>query len=149
MEQFQEVCFWSDARPHFRSAELINFILMKLPQLYNKRFYMNYFVEYHGKNIVDGYFGVLSRWFSEGEAVQNIYTIEDLLLFFQTKAHTQQQYTNQGYLSMEFDIYSRTEPRTQIQQLIIDNFRSYMYFVKVGDKIFASTLSTLNSIDYT
>jgi hypothetical protein len=49
---------------------------------------------------------------------------------------------------MEFDLYLRHSPRSQIQQLFIYDFRSYLCFVKVGDKVFASTLSTLNSIDY-
>jgi hypothetical protein len=109
---------------------------------------MNFFVEYHGKNIVDGHFEVLSRWFSEGETVQNIHTIEDLLTFFCNKAHIQQNYTNLNTPLMEFDIYSRLDRRSQIQQLFIQDFRFYLCFVKVDDKVFASTLSTLNSIDY-
>jgi len=148
MADFSQVCFWSDSGPHFRSGELMHFIFEQLPQLYDKQFYMNYFVEYHGKNIVDGHFGVLSRWFKEAEAVQDIHTIEDLLRVFQNKAQAQQYHNKTSYLSTEFDLYLRPEARTHIHKLRVENFGSYLCFIRVGNKLFASTLSTLNSIDY-
>ena len=95
-------------------------------------------MEYHGKNIVDGHFGMLFRWFAEGEAVRYINTIEDLINLFKSKAPT----------NMEFDIYSNTEPRLNIHKLIVDNFRSYMSFCKVNNKLYASTISTLVDADY-
>jgi large subunit ribosomal protein L32 len=148
MTRFHDICFWSDSGPHFRSGELMHFIFKKLPAVYNKTFFINYFVEYHGKNIVDGHFGVLSRWVSQGETVQNIYTIDDLLIYFRNKAFIQQTYYNTSFPLIEFDIYQRLYPRTQIHKLVIHNFSSYLCFVKVGDKLFASTLSTLISQDY-
>jgi len=95
-------------------------------------------MEYHGKNIVDGHFRVLSRWFAEGEAVRYINTIEDLIDLFKSKTST----------NMEFDIYSNTEPRSNIHKLIIDNFRSYMSFCKIDNRLYTSTISTLIDTDY-
>ena len=79
MSQFNELCFWSDSGTHFRSAELMHLIFNYVPSIYNKKFLFNYFVEYHGKNIVYSHFGILSRWFKEGEAIQYIHTIEELI----------------------------------------------------------------------
>ncbi|CAG8808782.1 6489_t:CDS:2, partial [Dentiscutata erythropus] len=104
MSRFQEACFWAD--------------------LCQGKIYLNYFTEYHGKSIVDGHFGVLSRWLSEGEATRNIYTIEDLIGFFQEK--TNQNHINSKTPIINFDIYSRTQ----------------------HGKLYASTLSTLIDIDY-
>ena len=102
ISQFNEICFWSDSRPHFHSAELMHFVFNYLPSIYNKKFFFNYFVEYYSKNIVDSHFGVLSRWFTEGEAIQNIHTIEELIYYFKIKA--------QFYNNISFNIYSHTKP---------------------------------------
>lgn len=86
MQQFGEFCFWSDSGPHFRSAELLHFVADRLPTTYiGKRFFLNYFTEYHGKSVVDGHFGLLSRWFYDGEATQDIKTLDDLMNFFRNK----------------------------------------------------------------
>ena len=62
ISRFSSINFWSDSEPHFHSGELMHLIINTLPQLYtDRRFCMNYFVEYHSKNIVDRHFGVLSR----------------------------------------------------------------------------------------
>jgi len=140
MSQFHEICFWSDSGPHFRSAELLYFIFNYLPSHYNKKFFLNFFAEYHGKNIVDSHFGVLSRWFSEGEAIQNIHTLEELINFFESKT----QFSS----NIIFNTYSHTQPRNNIHKLTIDNFFSYLSFTKFNNKLYVSTLSTFNFEDY-
>ena len=82
----------------------------------------------------------MSRWFSEGETIQNIYTLEELINFFQNKI----QFSS----NISFEIYSRTQPRNNIHKLIINNFYSYLSFTKFNNKLYASTLSTFNRIDY-
>ena len=47
----------------------MHFIFNYLPSIYNKKFLFNYFVEYYGKNIVNSHFGILLKWFAEGETV--------------------------------------------------------------------------------
>jgi hypothetical protein len=140
MLQFQEIYFWSDSGSHFRSAEVMHFFFNSLPSLYNKIFILNFFAEYHGKNIVDSHFDVLSRWFSEGEANQYIHTLEELIDFFKTKTQSPSNIT--------FIIYSRTQPRTNIHKLIMIDFFSYLSFTRFNNKLYASTLSTFNIIDY-
>ena len=140
MSCFQEICFWSDSGPYFRSTELMHFIFNHLPSLYNKRFFLNFFAEYHGKNIVDSHFGVLSKWFSEGEAIQNIHTLEELIDFFRSKI----QFSS----NILFDIYLCTQPRNNIHKLTMDNFFSYLSFTKFNIKLYASTLSIFNIKNY-
>jgi hypothetical protein len=148
MAQFTQVCFWSDSGPHFRSAEILHFISNQLPVLFPKQFWLNYFTEYHGKSIVDGHFGILSRWFSEGESINYISNIDDLVNFFKNKADTQANRAELGEIKAEFHIYTRAEERGNIHRMIIDNCHAFMSFVKFNDKLFASTVSTLNSTGY-
>ena len=140
MIQFDKICFWSDSEPHFCSAELMYFIFNYLLLIYNKKFFLNYFVEYHGKNIVDNHFGILSRWFKEGESIQYIYIIEELINYFKNKT--------QNYNNYSFEIYSRTKSKKFINKLLINNFCLYLSFTKFNDKLYISTLSTFNINDY-
>ena len=77
----------------------MHFMLNQLPNFVDIKVWVNFFTEYHSKSIVDGHFGLLSRWFSEGEKVQPIKNINDLLRFFISK-------TNQSSLKINFEIYS-------------------------------------------
>ena len=70
---------------------------------------MNFFIEYHDKNVVDGHFGVLSCWFSEGEVSQDIHNIHDLVEFFKHKVSS-----IHGHSNIEFDIYSHLERQGHI-----------------------------------
>ena len=60
----------------------------------------------------------------------------------------QQTYHNIDFPLIVFDIYLRPNPRTLIHKLTINNFMSFLCFVKVDNKLFASTLSTLMVKDY-
>ena len=59
MTQFKQVYFWSDLSKHFHSAEYMNYIF-ELSNFYKIQCYVNFFTEYHSKNNVNGYFGILS-----------------------------------------------------------------------------------------
>ena len=149
MNKFSKFCFWSDCGPHFRSGELINFFLEDLNLLYPRNiFYLNYFAEYHGKSIVDGHFGLLSRWLSDGEATREIKTIDELMGWFQYKIGTQQTIQNGRPLQATFLQYERLHGRGSIKKLIIENFKCYMSFIPFQGKLYVSPLSTLNSENY-
>jgi hypothetical protein len=139
MSQFKQVCFWSDSGKHFRSAEYMYYILYRLSNFYQIQCFINFFAEYHGKNAVDGHFGILTHWFNEGESVQDILTINDLIGFFRNKA-------NKVSMKVNFDIYSNSEDRNMISRLVINNFQSYMSFTMINNVLFASTLSILDGI---
>jgi hypothetical protein len=108
MAQFKQVCFWSDSGKHFRSAEYMYYICCELSKFYNIQCFINFFAEYHGKNIVDSHFGILSHWFNDGEVVQNIFTINDLINLFQNKA-------SKVSMQVDFIIYLYSNPRNKIQ----------------------------------
>lgn len=46
---------------------------------------MNFFTEYHGKNIVDGHFGTISQWLEHLMTLKPIKTIDDLPNSFREK----------------------------------------------------------------
>ena len=158
MSRFSEVCFWSDSGPHFRSAELMHFIYHQLPHIHDARYFVNFFVEYNGKSVVDGHFGVLSRWFTEGEAVRDIHSITDLVNWFREKVGGQggqhgggqPSGGQQGYgrSQVMFDVYEHSSLRDTIHKLTVNNFRSFLSFFRDGNKLLASTLSTLNPLNY-
>ena len=52
-------------------------------------------------------------------------------------------------LQVTFDVYERASERETIHKLTMNDFRSFLSFVRVGDKLFASTLSTLDPTNYT
>ncbi len=148
MQRFQEICFWSDSGPHFRSAEMAHFFMKQLPSQYRgKIYFFNYFTEYHGKSLVDGHFGLLSRWFADGEACQDIKSIEDLISLFRNKVSIQQNHTS-NFLDANFTVYERPEGRGKIHKLIVENFKSFMSFVVLEGKFLVCPLSTLDGRDY-
>ena len=64
--RFKQVSFGADNGRHFRLFELMKYFY----DLIQKHFdfvSINFFVEYHGKNLVDANFGVLQKALNEGE----------------------------------------------------------------------------------
>jgi len=108
-----------------------------------KLFTLNFFTEYHGKSVVDGHFGVLSRWLGDGEKVRFIKTIHDLVSFYREKAGSE----GCGF-DVDFEIYSRPGRPSFFNRMVVKDFRCYLSFVRTGDKLYASTLSTLKPEDY-
>ena len=51
---------------------------------------MNFFTEYHGKSLVDGHFGTLTRWLNEAILEKNIKSIKDLIESFREKENNRQ-----------------------------------------------------------
>jgi hypothetical protein len=144
MQGFNQICFWSDCGLHFRSAELMNHVLKTLPFIYpQKNFIWNYFNEYHGKNLVDGHFGLLSRWLKDFESSNYINTIEDVVNVFNYKL-----INSNTDLDIDFIIYRRNEPRQDIVKLKIMEFKSYLSFTHLSDDVLASTTSNLDFNTY-
>ena len=54
-DNFKFVNLFTDCGPHFRSKEFLHKI-QQLSSLYKINISLNFFAEYHGKNIVDGFF---------------------------------------------------------------------------------------------
>ena len=105
-------------------------------------------MEYHGKSVVDGHFGVLSRWHRDGEASRDLTSLDELLRLFREKACEQRQRGGNNSDTV-FDVYSRDTPRGMLPKLVVPNFRSYLSFILWEGTLWASTLSTLNYREYT
>lgn len=58
---------WTDNGNHFRSYEFLHYLFKEAPKSIKGVIKFKIFVECHGKSIVDGHFGVLSRLFKQKE----------------------------------------------------------------------------------
>ena len=94
LSNYNTVHFWSDNAGHFRSSELMNYILLELPKK-NLSTSMNFFVEYHGKSDIDGHFGALQKAFKFYEGKRDILSLEELMWCLKdnfTKVNTDVQF---------------------------------------------------------
>jgi len=95
-----------------------------------KKITWNFFDEYQGKNIVDGHFGLLSRWFSEIEKTKKISTIDDLIHLYEEKIEiTNKEQSNETKLDIQFFYYRRTNRPAFINYLKINNFSTFFCFM--------------------
>ena len=61
-QRFTNIHVFTDCGPHFRSKEFL-YRVKDLSKRTNKVISLNFFAEYHGKSVVDGHFGRLSKLF--------------------------------------------------------------------------------------
>jgi hypothetical protein len=137
--------FWSDCGNHFRSKELIYFILKDLKSMFSlDTIQMNYFPEYHGKNEVDGNFGVLTRWFRDGELNDRAQDIEDLILYFRERSLDTGLESSQ-YL---FHVFTPGPRRRTYKRLKMKDFKLYLSFLSYGPSCYCCFFSSSNIGDY-
>ena len=109
-------------------------IATDIPQKYSLQTKWNFFGEYHGKNYLDGHFGLLSRWIKEAEKAQNIPNKEVYIEVLQDQIKTSNEHKqnmktkNKKYpneLCNEFLIYDREDRPEVINQLSFPDFSLY------------------------
>ena len=149
MQQFQSVALWSDCGPHFRSKEYLNYALIETPRLIYTKFNrnidinINYFVEYHGKSIVDSHFGVLMLWLRQAEALVELRTKENLQrIFFAKYNESEHDYT------MDINAYKPSKTRLKVRKLIVSQIWTYLSFVFVNGQLFGGAVSTFQPAEY-
>lgn len=127
---FWNLSFWSDCGNHFRSKELIYFAVKEIiEQKVCWEIEINFFVEYHGKNDVDGNFGVISRWFKEGENVQQIENIDDLISYLNDKSKRSiSSKPNNNSSEYQFFKFCPGKRDSEIKKIVVDNFKSYLSY---------------------
>ena len=81
----KKVHFWNDTGRHFQCGELAHYLLKVVPVEYDIQVTWNFFGEHHGKSIVDGHFGLLSRLMKQIENFDHIETVEGLISQLQQK----------------------------------------------------------------
>ncbi|OMJ17474.1 hypothetical protein AYI70_g5948 [Smittium culicis] len=147
MDQFSNVHLWSDSGPHFRSQELLYSIFFDFDSDFEKNFTLNFFAEYHGKSLVDGHFGCLSRWFSQGELGGDILDINQLIEVFESSTN-RGRLTSQNPVDAVFRIYHEHKPRYRVNRLLVKGFKSYMSFGNSNNGLVGCPVSTLSPCEY-
>lgn len=124
----KKVNFWNDSGRHFQCGELAHFLLKIVPFSFNVQVSWNFFGEHHGKNILDGHFGLLSRTIKNIERRKYIRTIQDLIGFLQEEfSEINSVRTNKG-VKVFFHIYERESRAKYINILNIKNLCDFYYF---------------------
>ncbi|PVZ96807.1 hypothetical protein BB558_007268, partial [Smittium angustum] len=126
--RFNRIHLWSDSGPQFRLQELLYSVFVDLTSQTDIVFKLNYFCEYHGKSIVDGHFGCLSRWFSQAAAPSRLV------------------YKNS--VDVVFRIYLQVIPRDIKCRYLVDGFKAYISYGMRNDQLVGCPLSTLNPLEY-
>ena len=79
LANLKKINFWTDVGPHFRCQKVAHFLLVDVPKMFKIDVDWNMFAECHGKSIVDGHFGLLSRWIKDIETRTKVSTIDSLV----------------------------------------------------------------------
>jgi hypothetical protein len=153
----KKINIWTDVGPHFRCQEVAHFFLKKIPSQFNVAVQWNMFAECHGKSIVDGHFGLLSRWLKKIELKKKVTSINTLVELFNQKlidANIQHQNNIQNKIKNitknniknninitsnelinKFFIYHQSDSNRAeyIENLYIPNISHYYHFESIFD----------------
>src|ERR1700744_3434853 len=140
LNNFNNVHFWSDNAGHFRSSELMNYILLDLSSK-NLTTSMNFFVEYHGKSDIDGHFGHLQKAFKSCEKKGDILSLEVLLYCFR-------EYFSKVKTDTTFEIYEDPGRNNRVKKLMVKQPKVYLSFISQTGKILGSSVSTFKNHSY-
>ncbi|OMJ09365.1 hypothetical protein AYI70_g10964 [Smittium culicis] len=148
---FKNIYLWSGSGPHFGNSEFLYAVMKALPESFPRKiFFLNYFLENHGKSYVDDHFGVLSKWFNESESIMDITSIDDLMGIFRSKnsdlAAQRGVYTDD--VCYNFIKYDQYTPRGYKYTMRIDSFKNYLSFFKLNNYLMACPISTMSPSDY-
>jgi hypothetical protein len=126
---------WTDNARHFHSKEIAYCLLYDIPRRFSLKTEWNLYGEYHGKTLVDGHFGLLSRWINEGEKYQGIYNKEDCISFLKEQVRCSNIYKSStkhpDQLDIDFNIYRRLKRPKTIYQLDFTNFSQFQCFTSI------------------
>ena len=73
-----DVCFWSDAGPHFWANRMITARSVHVPKVFKRSLHLRFGLEHHMKEICDGYFALLDKRLEEHEAHSWLLTAGDV-----------------------------------------------------------------------
>lgn len=136
MKKFKDINIWTDCGPHFLSKEFAQYALNDIPLKYQKNIEWNLFGEYHGKSVVDGHFGLLSRFFSEIEKQKNINCIDELIVELRKKIDFIKENQTTNPLKILFFQYQQTDRPENLSFLNISSMKKYSCFKRINDKLY-------------
>lgn len=136
---------WTDNGNHFRSYEFLYYLFKEVPSFINGSIKFNRFVECHGKSIVDGNFGVLSKLFRQKENEIYINTILDLKNVFEKEEERKCIYSslvNNSVISQKsfFYIYERVS-RPKKRYIEIKGLHINLSYLMKAGNLYASPLT--------
>ena len=123
-----KVHFWNDTGRHFQCGELAHFLLTSVPIKFGVQVTWNFFGEHHGKSIIDGHFGLLSRIMKDIEKRQHIDTIGTLIGCLRERFDRNNRVSKNKGVQVHFFIYDREERAKYINTLTIKNLCDYYFF---------------------
>jgi hypothetical protein len=120
---------WTDCGPHFHSFEFAHAVLRELPERLSIPVQWSFFGEHHGKSVVDGHFGLLSRWLKEGEKSRPVENMQSCIDLMREKLHGSNALKpDDDKLSVQFRIYDRAERSARMTQWRLPRFSDYYSF---------------------
>lgn len=144
-KRIKHLKIWSDNGNHFRSLEFLYYLFKEAPKYFSGSIKYNRFVECHGKSIVDGHFGVLSKLIKQKELELYISDIKDLKEMFEREEKRKGLYfsaINKSTISQKtfFYIYERKN-RPKKRSLKVDGLYINLSFLFINGVLFSSPLS--------
>ena len=146
--KIRKVHFWNDTGRHFQCAELAHFLLNFVPFEFNVQVTSNFFGEHHGKSILDGHFGLLSRLIKDIEKEQYLGSIQNLIGSLKGRINEINRQVTK--IRASFFIYEREERNKYLYLLNIKNLCDYNFFESVfsDNKIRIRSKFRTNSGEY-
>ena len=124
--RLSSLSIWTDCGPHFRSFEFAHAVLRELPEKLSIPVQWNLFGECHGKSLVDGHFGLLSRWLSEGEKTRQVKDMRGCIEMMQEMLQRSNSLKSDATkLFIDFRIYNRAERPATMMQLRLPCFMDH------------------------
>ncbi len=130
---FNNLHFWMDVSPHHFHTHEMTHTMISLSALYDHVSW-NYFVEYHGKNICDSHFALLSKFLSayEQRSVVPLSSLDDLLRMFKAEIERVNREREELYdhepLLVSFNCYERRFQPTYKPQVVAPRFKYHIHF---------------------
>jgi hypothetical protein len=151
-DNFDYIEFWSDCAGHFRSKYMLNYYKNRNKyNTFNFKFSLvNFYTEKHGKSVLDGYFGVLSRWLTDSERSIQIKDIYMLVALFCDK-HKYNYNPNSLFKNAEHIIINYQVHNPFIYWEEIKDIQTYLSysFNCLENKIYICAYRSFNQSHYT
>ena len=136
--------FWFDCGPHFRSKEVLHYLLVDYPNISfsstssQKSLQVNYFAPSHGKSVCDSHFSTLSHWFRSYENSFPLTNFEQLIPLWleANEVSNQQKRNHKPLLDLNFEIYERTQRPFHVFKLKISGVKQYFSWERSGNFLF-------------
>lgn len=125
-------------------------MLEEIPKMYSLNVTWNFFGEYHGKNIIDGHFGLISRWLKELECSHQITNIEGCIFHLQQQLQNSNRFKEDpDKLRISFKTYDRVSRPEKKIMLRIADFSKFHCFTstKEGEDFKVSGFTTSQKFD--